>query len=57
MEEERRGEGEEREGGRGEGNSPRGSKLLLSPSPNPRAPWGEREVGEGEGGCCAGEIE
>jgi hypothetical protein len=44
-EEEREGE---REGeGEGRGSSPRGSKLRRSPSPNPRAPWGEREVGEG----------
>jgi hypothetical protein len=55
-EEEREGEGE-REGEReGRGNSPWGSKLRRSPSPNPRAPRGEREVGEGEGGCCTGEI-
>jgi hypothetical protein len=41
----RGGVGEERERGRGEGSSPRGSKLRRSPSLRPRAPRGERERG------------
>jgi hypothetical protein len=55
-EEEREGEGKREKGRGGEGkNSPSGIQTPAIMSPNPRAPWGEREVEEGEGGYCAGE--
>jgi hypothetical protein len=43
-----------RKGRRGE-NSPPGIQTPTILSPNPRAPRGEREVEQGEGGYCAGE--
>jgi hypothetical protein len=48
----REGEEGERKGRRGE-NSPPGIQTPAISSPNPRAPRGEREVGEGS--YCAGE--
>jgi hypothetical protein len=54
-----KGRGGEREGeGRGGENSPPGIQIPVISTPNPRAPRGEREreVEEGEGGYCAGEI-
>ena len=52
----RRGRGGEREKGRGGENSPPGIQTPAISTPNPRAPRGEREVEEGEGGYCVGEI-
>jgi hypothetical protein len=53
----RRGGGGENDKGRGGKNSPLGIQTPAFTSPNPRAPWGERERGEeGERGYCAGEI-
>jgi hypothetical protein len=49
-------EGEEREKGRGGGKLTSGIQILAISTPNPRAPRGEREVEEGEGGYCVGEI-
>jgi hypothetical protein len=46
----------EREKGRGGENSPPGIQTPAISTPNPKAPRGEREVEEGEGGYCAGEI-
>jgi hypothetical protein len=48
------GGGRERKGRGGE-NSPPGIQTPTILSPNPRAPRGEREVEEGEGGYCSGE--
>jgi hypothetical protein len=48
------GGGRERREGEGK-NSPPGIQTPAITSPNPRAPRGEREVEEGEGGYCAGE--
>jgi hypothetical protein len=53
-EEEGRGGG--REKGRGGENSPLGIQISAISTPNPRAPRGEREVEEREGGYYAGEI-
>jgi hypothetical protein len=51
-----RREGEEGERREGE-NSPPGIQIPAISTPNPRAPRGrEREVEEGEGGYCVGEI-
>jgi hypothetical protein len=47
------GGGRERKGRVGENSPPRIQTPTIS-SPNPRAPRGGREVGEG--GYCAGEI-
>jgi hypothetical protein len=52
----RKGMGGEERKGEGEGRGAHlGVQIQRSPSPKPRAPWGEREVGE-RGGCCAGEL-
>jgi hypothetical protein len=52
----KKGGGGRREKGRGGENSPPGIQIPAISTPNPRAPRGEREVEEGEGGYCAGEI-
>jgi hypothetical protein len=53
----KKGRGRKRERREGEGkNSPPVIQTPAISTPNPRAPRGEREVEEGEGGYCAGEI-
>jgi hypothetical protein len=52
----KKGGGGGREKGRGGENSPSGIQIPAILTPNPRAPRGEREVKEGEGGYYAGEI-
>jgi hypothetical protein len=49
----KKGGGGGRETGRGGENSPPGIQIPAISTPNPKAPRGEREVGEGS--YCAGE--